>query len=1263
MQSRIELLVNGPSSGTTIGQIDLFGDEPISLTYSIADIKDISKRNGSYSQSFTVPASKNNNKLFNHIFNIGADSSFDPGKKTPSYLLVDSQMVINGNLQLIKIKVKDKNPISYDVVIYGETIDLVKSLGDSYLTDLDFTELDHNKTSAIIANSWTSSTQNLGYYYPLIDYGYDLDLNEINNGIITGSTYTGITSTGGGMNPALFYPALSNKYIFDKIFNNINYSYTSDFINSSAFTETIIPYNGNDTLSIANDLKGFKASLTASTFILNTGTTLPTPVLLPFKNDSTDGNYDYSGLYSPLTLKYTASTTGVIQFCVNLSYSYNIANFPGGTTPIYDSFYVRFYRSSLGNNSLQGTTGGPEAGLFGSTIRQILKEPNSTVGNVMPHKNLTITGIKLDGTNQYNYPAQPGETFWVKIITPNNSLACYQIYDTNTSFYNVFYSDGVVNSGIIMNNYVPKKVKQVDYLKSVFTMFNLMIIPNKNNAKNLEIVPRNEYFGSGVVKDWTSKLDLSSGIEETLINEQQARQIQFSYTPDKDYFNTFYSDDTKKVYGEYIHKIDNEWLDPNSKQEIKVIFSPTPMENIPNTDIIVPKIGKMDNNGAFGKTDFNIRFLRKNPTMMPTAFSIKLLGLSAQTSYPYAGHLSHPFSTDADPIDYNFGTSEYAFYTSEGSSQLEYVTPNNLVNKYWKSYLDDISDKNSKLIKCKVHLTPADIAQFNYNDTIFIDGLTDDGGHYFIVNKLTYIPTANQSSEIELIKINRLTSKQIAGMPLAVNKNTTKRNSISLGGAVVDSRNSIGIGNNTTIASSASGTFVIGDNNSIGDYSSGAFVTGNNNNLGSSITNAYVVGSNNTISIPSGSTILSGITIFGNNVTATTANTLYVPNIQFTTSAGTINGTSISAITQSSNLWASGTGIGSIVQLGGSCIANGDYNIAEGYQTIAIGTASHAEGHYSKAYGDASHAEGYNTEASSLCAHAEGSQTLANGYYSHAEGTQTIASGTASHAEGYLTKTYGYASHAEGVQTIANAQSSHAEGQATIAYGYASHSEGTNSIASGQSSHAEGQATKAYGFNSHTEGYNTEAYGYASHAAGDSNIAVADYSSIVGGRLNIASGVSSSILAGTGHTVTGRNSAIIGGGSITGSANDTVYVPNLNLQANKGISFGSGSKRIYKEINIGNWDMTSLSFITNHSLSATEWKTVRSISVLIRNDADTNYYDFCSFGISGSVGGGTVDVNSTTFGLSIISGSFFNSTTFDSTGYNRGFINFWYTPD
>jgi hypothetical protein len=73
---------------------------------------------------------------------------------------------------------------------------------------------------------------------------------------------------------------------------------------------------------------------------------------------------------------------------------------------------------------------------------------------------------------------------------------------------------------------------------------------------------------------------------------------------------------------------------------------------------------------------------------------------------------------------------------------------------------------------------------------------------------------------------------------------------------------------------------------------------------------------------------------------------------------------------------------------------------AEGSATLASSTASHAEGSETKATGFASHTEGLGTIASGLASHAEGSETVAFGYCSHTEGSETTATGENTHAGG-----------------------------------------------------------------------------------------------------------------------------------------------------------------------------------------------------------------------------------------------------------------------
>ena len=314
--------------------------------------------------------------------------------------------------------------------------------------------------------------------------------------------------------------------------------------------------------------------------------------------------------------------------------------------------------------------------------------------------------------------------------------------------------------------------------------------------------------------------------------------------------------------------------------------------------------------------------------------------------------------------------------------------------------------------------------------------------------------------------------------------------------------------------------------------------------------------------------------------------------------------------------------------------ATGDYALAEGYITLASGFASHAEGRQTQATGIASHAEGRQTQATGITSHAEGYLTKAHGNYSHAEGgasrasglyshsegSGTIASGVVSHAEGLVTKALGDYSHSEGQNTTAGGGVSHAEGSNTIASGYTSHAEGYYTkalgdyshaegeftIASGDYSHAQGNLTTASGLVSHSEGINTTASGIASHAEGTQTTAdgiashaeggetkaLGDYSH-AGGYNSVVSGQTSFIHS-TNSILIGDRSVVLGGQNITGTTNDTVYVPYLNINSletgssinNLGIDSNGFVVAGSADTNIAN---TDLALTLNRSLDMNGW--------------------------------------------------------------------------
>ena len=50
-------------------RVDLFKDETVSLTQTIQNVKDIAKVFTEFTQTFSVPASSVNNKIFEHYYN------------------------------------------------------------------------------------------------------------------------------------------------------------------------------------------------------------------------------------------------------------------------------------------------------------------------------------------------------------------------------------------------------------------------------------------------------------------------------------------------------------------------------------------------------------------------------------------------------------------------------------------------------------------------------------------------------------------------------------------------------------------------------------------------------------------------------------------------------------------------------------------------------------------------------------------------------------------------------------------------------------------------------------------------------------------------------------------------------------------------------------------------------------------------------------------------------------------------------------------
>ena len=178
-----------------------------------------------------------------------------------------------------------------------------------------------------------------------------------------------------------------------------------------------------------------------------------------------------------------------------------------------------------------------------------------------------------------------------------------------------------------------------------------------------------------------------------------------------------------------------------------------------------------------------------------------------------------------------------------------------------------------------------------------------------------------------------------------------------------------------------------------------------------------------------------------------------------------------------------------------------------------------------------------------------------------------------------------------------------------------------------------------------------------SNVIGSNNYMGSGSSGIINGNDNTIGGGS------TGINVQGNNNTVSSGvDNVSIIGNDTI-VDESNTSVINGVTFRNGevvtaNAGKYVELITGDWDMDSNSTLNvAHSLSATEYMSIRNLSVTIRDDGNSTIFDFTSYQEN------TIRVSSTNIVMSRFTTGVFDDLDFNATSFNRGWITFNYKPD
>ena len=712
-------------------QIELMDDDLVPVTKSVYDVQDPNARKSHFTKSIILPSSRVNNQVFSGYFdasmfissNLQFDPFYNPTKKVKATYYEDSLPVITGYAQLVNIN-KTKELIEYELIIYGENADFFKSIEGRKMSDLDMSAYDHVYTRAVIESSWTNAS---GYVYPQIKNGRQTDVMTTNGQL---QDYWKV----GDFDLWFFV-----KTLWDKIWLDAGFRYYSEFLNTETFEKLIYKGEGSGMIKDDTDIEQSRISYELATSGLKGDTANGT-----YLNAYTNEVLIFTTLIQDNTTQYN-TTTGELNVDTNdfydifLQLNPVLKNISGGN--LGAGFQFRF------TVALVDSTG---AVVF---IKPAVYQLTQTLGSgasIQISVYQKLISVFLDSSKTYK---------WIFLNTTanilgQNNFGLTEVAINNSRFDIQFSSNYNVGSTIVVNGLLSQEMTQKDFIMGLVKMFNLYIEPyyfkandpNSGGYLTYLIEPRDNYYTNEII-DWTYKIDYNKGFTIKPIGGAKEKFYKFTYDLDKDFHNNNYNQRTGRVFGDVTIDVQNDFL--QGTKEVKIPFSLMLLAtNTRSTDFQYrPLPTDLQNDEPQGKRNDKskpkILFYNGLTTGDTWYFGdyFNSTSFSTELQYPAASTYDTLINPDYDLC---FDTPQELYYTFPNGTIN--VTNQGLYNKFHKRGLEEVNNKNSKMLECYVNLTPFDVHNLSLRPIYEIDG-----NHYRLYEMSDY--NGKETTKCTLLKL------------------------------------------------------------------------------------------------------------------------------------------------------------------------------------------------------------------------------------------------------------------------------------------------------------------------------------------------------------------------------------------------------------------------------------------------------------------------------------------------------------------------------
>ncbi len=723
-------------------RVDMFNDETISLTSKIQDVRDIQKVFTDFSQTFTLPASKTNNKLFQHWYNYNIDNGFDARSRKDAVMELDFSPFRRGKISLNNVKMKDNKPFSYEVVFYGNTINLKDLLGDDELSTLgQLDDYTHDYTSSNVKNGLQTGLSSGKIIYPLISHTkrfyYDSAQSSPN---YSGNLYYNTSQNGIGLDfddlkPAVkcltIIEAIEDKYTTANGYSS-NVVFTRDFFSSTEFSNLFLWLSRNKGAIGGDENQEETLSRICGSWGYSSGD-------LGFNITGDTWTVSTSGHTRRYDAELTITTTGADQ---TKPYSVKAIDYVTGNT--------------LGQLALGAGASRDFTVQLISTFELVnyqikwIVESNETLSFT---PTLDMTEYILDPITQ----------------TPTG---------TNTAVFNIGGTGASISttSEVIITDNVPK-IKTIDFLTGLFKMFNLTAyyIDDVADADfgKIYVDTLDNFYLDAANNPSEGSYDITKHIdtkELTIDRAFEFNQINFEYEEPSTLLSINHLEQFNEIFGN--EEVRPTFVDRGTKYEVKVPFEHMKFERIIDTNqtgtspysaitspspYITDILCGYSADGDFeSKTDVTPNTGNYSPVLTkPLVFyAIQESGLSSGTGIKWISdgtpveitQYYRPSNTNEDGT-----TSTAASFTINFDDEIDEWNltnydggTNSLFKKFYANYINGIFEEKKRIYKLKGYLPTDILVNYRLNDELVIQDRT------FTINSIS-TNFKTEVSQLELL--------------------------------------------------------------------------------------------------------------------------------------------------------------------------------------------------------------------------------------------------------------------------------------------------------------------------------------------------------------------------------------------------------------------------------------------------------------------------------------------------------------------------------